>query len=386
MANNKNPKSSVDLVKRFDQYSDWLLKEDGYESARISSNILLTPGAREWDRRRVMNDPWPSLAKRQFNSKTGRYEMSDAAATTEQKTDGEKVAWFKPDNFTTQDGRPITGMKLRPADGQLPKFFLSRYAATPQEIEWAKATGFKVIKPVDHGPAWWETGASQWDELTGTGSKDASQAPVWGYKMTPKKVPFLNLRHRIDNHVGPVYLQVMQFPEFLRGNEYTPCAPSKDEVTEFLPRGAATQLSLFGVKGVSSPRKYEHKQAAMNRALSEAFRPRELRPIEQFENPLHLSSNPDDEVGNSWTPVSADPLMEMLEKEEEKRRVRDTRIALKNLEKMVGSDKYKLLVMSAEGKTNKEISEELRSKGKDISPEAVKKALQRIRTQLKEVA
>jgi hypothetical protein len=245
---------------------------------------------------------------------------------------------------------------------------------------------FSVVEKIDHGPAWWETGASLWDKRTGTGSKAAPQAPVWGYKLTPKKVPFLNLRHRIDNHVGPVFLQVMQLPEFLRGNEYTPCAPSKDEVTQFLPRGAATQLSLFGVKGVSTPRKYEHKQAAMQRALSEAFRPRDLYPQELIDNPLHLSSNPDDEVGNSWTPVTDNPIDSLIEQEEMDRRVAKALAELERLQTLLGKDKFQMLGMSANGMTNKEISDELRSQGKDVSPDAVKKALQRIRTQLKEVA
>ena len=370
-------------MNNINEQANALLSADGFESAAIPCKVKLTAAAREWDRRREAGKPWPSLAKRK-ETKTG-YVMS----------------WIE--TFSELEKNKTVSIPAIHKDGREGQSFLSveggkwyRFPATDAEVAWATAKSFAAPNKLDHGLPWWETGAAYKDELTGTGSKDAPQSPCWGYKI-PKQTP--NLRHRIDNNVGPVFPQVMSLPSFLVGNEYTPCAPSKEEVTQVLPADPMLQLRTFGHvklfkengsfwtlvnRGHST--KYEHKEAALSRALGCAFRSRDMRPCELVDNPLYLSTSPSDEEGegSSWIPTSSDPMDRMMAKEELKRRAREARNELNRLEQLLGKEKFQILCMAAEGRDSKEIAVAI-GKTEGSAP-AIRQALKRIRKQLQEVA
>ena len=335
--------------------------------------------------------PADTTAKRKYNHAKERYEYSWIEGITENEG---KDVWVKTTGASSKPGVSSVDLFERKING-VEEWYL-RYHLTPDAARRAKQfvdqhsfKGVYWLDAQDKALAQHILDKKQ-KELPylnkgtyGTGSKDAAQAPTWGYLLTPKKVPFLNLRHRIDNYVGPVYMQALPLAEFLRGNGNTPWVPSKADVTINLPCGLARQLSCFGVKAVSGSRKAQYKEAALNKCLDAAFRPRELFPKEQLAKALSLDPLADEE-GNEWIPTSGNPLDVMSREEEYITRKRDAQIELDRIKKAIGEEKYTLLCLAAEGLDSKEIAERL-GKTEGSAP-AIRQALARIRKQLKEVA
>jgi hypothetical protein len=303
-----------------------------------------------------------SKAKRVWNNKLNRYEMSDIATITEAPTNTE---WqHSPgvirDKFTALSvvhdcklyGRYTTNYLNQAGIDRVREFLAHNKPFTKTVIRGV----YISCEPKDHYR----------NKFTGTGSKDAAQAPIWGYRLV--KTPAKTQLNRVE-------YQGIQFDQPLPnryGNRNTPCAPTLIEVTKFLPCGLADQKLLFGAR---HSKRYMKKQSA----LDLLFVPRPLRPCEQVAKALSLSTNENDEVNTTWIPTTQNPIDEMANNEQYAIRQRDARLELARIKQLIGDKRFELLVLSAEGMNAREIAEKTGG-----SYEAIKKNLQRIKKQLTE--
>ena len=136
--------------------------------------------------------------------------------------------------------------------------------------------------------------------------------------------------------------------------------------------------SLFGIGRAKHCKKYEAKTRALDNALSKVFSP---RPKYASDNTLTLDTCPVEGEESSWTPVSGDPLDQLIADEEFHHREREARLHLTKIRDHLGPDKWVLLMASLE-KTNAEIAAECNANGGDTNAEAVKKRVQRVRKAL----
>ena len=149
----------------------------------------------------------------------------------------------------------------------------------------------------------------------------------------------------------------------------TTYAPTKTIDTDQLDASVAEQVQCFGhaeyanqIGSSSTSYKYAKKQQALGRSLNAAFRPRDARPSET----LSLATQHD----SDWTPVTADPVDELIAAEDAKTlstRIEDTLSGLDERQRLA-------IVIAANGGTHKDVAERL-----SVSPANARKILQRAR-------